>query len=1127
MSNWQLRVLGTASLLGEGKTLHLERKTVALLTYLGLEGATPRSKIAGLLWPDSGESTARSNLRQLLSRLKKTTGAELVNANELLSLQSLEVDAAKLKVLAFAEHLDEVLTLSGDLLSPHDYDDCPEFADWLFAERERIQGIKRDALSSTVQRKEKEANYSEALRHAESLLALEPLSEDSHRQIMRLHYLAGDRAAALAAFERCKSILEKELSIEPLPETLALVAEIEFGALLPTAIPKTQKPDLPLRVLRPPLVGRKEAWQRMEEAWQRQQLIFLSGVAGVGKSRLIQEFLATKQSKSGWFAGRLGDMPVPYATITRSFRQVLAEFPVTLGPWVKREFSRILPELGETPEAMTSENDLLRFYEAQTNVLALARDAGMQTVILEDAHHIDPASLQAVLHSGPNHWGKPGGLKMIVSFRPDELRPDEAFAVTTINDLVASGLAVIVELQPLAEEQVKELVDSLGVSNLADSAEQLSRYTGGNPLFIIETIKHLIESGKLSDTQPKAKLALPSSGKVFALLKERLSRLPNEAQRLVWTAAIGQSDFSVELASSILAKSPFDLAESFAELETANIFVHNKFSHDLLFETALRMIPSPIKLYIHRKCAEVLEKTRANPAAIAEHWLAVGDEERATPHLFEAAQQAKKILRLYDAIELLECVAKNLEKQGQAERALKVWFEFIEILETLEITKRLEQAILHSLELAKTPEDFATAYFFQSEYLNRTDQAVQGEAAARKGFEYALYIEEKYRPRLLSVLAESLWYQGRGLEAIEVIKQALPIAERLKSYSDLGSMYANTGVFYDVLEQHREATTYHQKALDFFKQQDNQVQQVTVLVNLAISQAELGLVKESLQALLETEKLYAALPSKVRVDQLYSTLASVHIDLCDYSSAKHYLAMSLELTGTEFMQKVSSYSSLARVFACLGDYETATKYFDQAVEGFSTFPSMQAKTLVRLAEARYLQNSSPAKLIARVEKLLQKNDRVLARTMLLLLQATVKKPKDALTYAKQALDMTKTYDLCGLQIAAESKCSQVHFGLRQFKQALEHTENALELLETYDVNDVYYGDVLLSNYQTLTTVKDKRAKAYLEQTYTWLMDIANNNVPPEYRESFLNNNPTNKAILETAKASGLPEKNLV
>ncbi|MGL4611623.1 MAG: BTAD domain-containing putative transcriptional regulator, partial [Trueperaceae bacterium] len=469
MAPWHLEVLGKAALTSADKTFHLERKTAALLTYVALEGPTPRSKLAGLLWPDSSESTARGNLRQLLSRLKKTTTAELVTADDPLNLQGLGVDAAKLKVLAFANS-DEVLGLTGTLLSPHDYDDCPDFADWLFSERERIALLRQNALNSKIKTLGESANYSEALRYAEVLLMLEPLSEETHRQLMRLHYLAGDRAAALAAFERCKQTLHKELGVEPLPETLKLVSEIEFGALLPTALPNKQKADLPLRVLRPPFVGREEAWQRMNEAWQNHQAILLSGVPGVGKSRLMQEFVLASGKPHCLFEARLGDANVPYATNTRDFRKLLAEFPVTLDDAPRRELARILSELGSAPAPITNENELVRFYEAQEKTMRLAMEKGLAALAYDDVQYIDAASVQGWLHTSSNHIGKEDGLRFIASFRKGELPPETQ---KMIEQLVASGLAVLIELEPLPGQDVSKLIDNLGISDLQPLAQQL------------------------------------------------------------------------------------------------------------------------------------------------------------------------------------------------------------------------------------------------------------------------------------------------------------------------------------------------------------------------------------------------------------------------------------------------------------------------------------------------------------------------------------------------------------------------------------------------------------------------------------------------------------------------------
>jgi hypothetical protein len=106
-------------------------------------------------------------------------------------------------------------------------------------------------------------------------------------------------------------------------------------------------------------------------------------------------------------------------------------------------------------------------------------------------------------------------------------------------------------------------------------------------------------------------------------------------------------------------------------------------------------------------------------------------------------------------------------------------------------------------------------------------------------------------------------------------------------------------------------------------------------------------------------------------------------------------------------------------------------------------------------------------------------------------------------------------------IAAKTRLAQVLLGLNQNMKAKEHSAEAIRLLETYDPVDFYLGEIFLTRYHTLKATRDKGANPYLEQTLTWLLDVANTRVPSEYRESFLSRNLVNKAILEEAKRVGL------
>ena len=264
---WAYELLGVNRLTLGRKTFAPERKTAALLCYLALEGSASRSKLAGLLWPGSEEATARNNLSQALRRLRHLTGEPLVLTGDTLQLQDgLRVDAVNLKKAALSGDAQAVAAYQGELLSTFDYDDLPEFHDWLWSTRETLRALYREALDTLVTTFEAQGELATALKYAERSVETEPVSEIAHRHVMRLYYLRGDRAAALKAYRRCQEALARELGVTPLPETVHLARMIERGEVRRAAGVK-QTRSLPLEMLRPPvLVGREAAWAALETA---------------------------------------------------------------------------------------------------------------------------------------------------------------------------------------------------------------------------------------------------------------------------------------------------------------------------------------------------------------------------------------------------------------------------------------------------------------------------------------------------------------------------------------------------------------------------------------------------------------------------------------------------------------------------------------------------------------------------------------------------------------------------------------------------------------------------------------------------------------------------------------------
>ena len=177
---------------GASEAVPLAERDGALLAWLALEGATARSRLALLLWPDSGLAAARNSLRQRLFKLRRQFGTDLVDGDDTLTL---------------APGVVHDLAPGEGVLGAQPVRIGGEFGQWLEAQRERRRGRARSALEAQADAAERSRDWAAALSHAHELLALEPLSEAAHRRAMRLHYLAGDRAAALLAFDRCERVL--------------------------------------------------------------------------------------------------------------------------------------------------------------------------------------------------------------------------------------------------------------------------------------------------------------------------------------------------------------------------------------------------------------------------------------------------------------------------------------------------------------------------------------------------------------------------------------------------------------------------------------------------------------------------------------------------------------------------------------------------------------------------------------------------------------------------------------------------------------------------------------------------------------------------------------------------------
>ncbi|NOZ95273.1 MAG: tetratricopeptide repeat protein, partial [Acidobacteria bacterium] len=251
------------------------RKTRALLVYLALTpGRHDRSLLAGLLWGNLPEERARRNLRRALWSLRRHLDPRLLESDRLsVGLSShvpCQVDAltfeAEIEIAARSrqagqpaaavEHLRAAIALyGGDFLAQFHLQGCLEFEQWMMRRRAWYRERALETLAQLVSHHTQRGEYDQAVRYARQQLTLDPWLEEAHRELMRLLALTGQRGAALAQYETCRRLLERELGLEPLEETTALYRQIRdalpqafmAAELAPCAPPGRGPPELPFK----------------------------------------------------------------------------------------------------------------------------------------------------------------------------------------------------------------------------------------------------------------------------------------------------------------------------------------------------------------------------------------------------------------------------------------------------------------------------------------------------------------------------------------------------------------------------------------------------------------------------------------------------------------------------------------------------------------------------------------------------------------------------------------------------------------------------------------------------------------------------------------------------------------
>lgn len=613
----RVRLLGELALEVDGGPLappsgHPAR---ALLAWFALHpGMHSRARLAGTLWPDVLDESARTSLRGALAALRRSLGstgrAALVTTREEVGLApEVWVDARAFEEFAAGGRLEEALELCRGELLPGLYDD------WADEAREEHRARWAAALGAAADLAEERGDLELAVRRTREQARVDPLAEEAHRALIRRLDTAGDRAAALTAYARLRERLRRELGIAPSRETRALVERLRSDAVaaarppFPTALERAQ---------RSAFVGRGRELAVLAKAWGRaeggeRQLVLVAGEPGIGKTRLVAEFArAVYAAGATVLLGRSYEEPlIPYQPFVEAQRPYLVAGGADVG-----ELERFVPGLAEASSSEGGDPQAARFrlFEAVSALLGSAARDRPVLLVIEDLHWADAGTLLLVAHLMRAPERAP--LLVLGTYREAGLGPgDPLFA--TLASLRRERLGEWLALGGLGERDVAALVEGwIGGDAPPGLASAVQRETEGNPFFVEELLRQFTEHGPpATGTAPLvAEIGIPQG--VKEAIAQRLATLGPDARRLLALASVIGREFQPSLVESLpRAPSGERLLEALEESIDAGLVREEAgapdrygFAHALVHETLYESLGGARRRKLHTQVADALER---------------------------------------------------------------------------------------------------------------------------------------------------------------------------------------------------------------------------------------------------------------------------------------------------------------------------------------------------------------------------------------------------------------------------------------------------------------------------------------------------------------------------------------
>ncbi|MEU8303733.1 AAA family ATPase [Actinomadura sp. NPDC048955] len=468
-------------------------------------------------------------------------------------------------------------------------------------------------------------------------------------------------------------------------------------------------------VVSPVLVGRDDEIAVLRAAYERARAggpstVLVGGEAGIGKSRLVATATGELPGDPLVLSGgclELGSEGAPYVPFVAVLRDLVRRLGrdrvAALLPPGGAALGDLLPDLGPAPARYGP----ARLLEEMLTLLARAAEARPVVVLVEDLHWADASSREMFAYLARNLAG--AAVLLVGTVRTGELaarHPNRR----TLAELARGGAVAHVVLGPLEPRHVTALLAAVD-GRPPDPARsvRVHRRSGGNPLFV----EALSTAG---ETPP---------GDLRTLLLARVTDLPDPAREALEAMAVAGAELDDDLVRAVAGGPARELGDALGDLTERELVVAREngyaIRHDLIREAVYDALPPPRRRRMHARYAAALaDRAPADPnvsaTALAQHWTAAGEFERALPAAWRAAERAGRQNAYDEQLHLLGLVLEHWPKVPEPAEAIGAGRTVV-----------LERAASAAFNAGRSGAGVA----YGTAALDEVDPAVEPERAAR------------------------------------------------------------------------------------------------------------------------------------------------------------------------------------------------------------------------------------------------------------------------------------------------------------------------------------------------------------------------------------------------------------